>query len=268
VFSIRNLLLQHGYLFLFSYVLLVQAGMPIPSDPLLLVMGALIGDHLYGFWLSLAAAVLAALTGDYVWYELGRLRGRSVLGLICRFALEPDTCVRKTESSFAKRGAGALLFAKFVPGMGLVAMPLSGMIRMSRTRFLVFDGAGTLLWASSYLLAGYIFHRQVNAVIVFLGLLGRRAGYIVTALIALYLGFKYFQRYHFLRELRTNRISPEDLREMLDSGQEVTIVDLRHPSEVEREGVKVTGALIVRPDDLRSRSGEIPREHEIILYCT
>jgi membrane protein DedA with SNARE-associated domain len=268
VFSIRSLLLQHGYLFLFSYVLLVQAGMPLPSDPLLLIMGALAGDHFYSLWVSLGMAVLASLLGDYIWYELGRLRGRSVLGLICRFSLEPDNCVRKTEGSFAKRGASALLFAKFVPGMGLVAMSLSGMIRMSRLRFLFFDAAGTALWAGAYLGAGFAFHREVNAAILFVGLLGRRAGLIVGCLIALYLGFKYLQRQLFLRELRINRISAEDLLDLINSGEEPTILDLRHPAEIERERVKLPGALILRPDDLHSRSGEIPRDQEIILYCT
>jgi membrane protein DedA with SNARE-associated domain/rhodanese-related sulfurtransferase len=268
VFSIRNLLLQHGYLFLFSYILMVQGGVPIPADPLLLIMGALVGDHLYSFWLSLVSGLVAAVIGDYIWYELGRIRGRSLLRLICKFSLEPDTCVRKTESSFGKRGASALLFTKFVPGMGLVAMPLSGMIRMSRVRFLLFDAAGTILWLSAYLIAGVIFHRQVNAVIVFLGLLGRRAGYVVAALIGTYIGFKYLQRYLFLRELRINRIFPKDLYEMMVAGQEPTILDLRHPAEIEREGVKLAGALVMRPDELQSRSKDLPKNHEVILYCT
>jgi membrane protein DedA with SNARE-associated domain/rhodanese-related sulfurtransferase len=268
VFSIRDLLLQHGYIFLFCYVFAVEAGLPIPADPLLLIMGALIGSHLYGFWGSLFLATTAALVADVIWFELGRVRGRSVLGVLCKFSLEPDTCVRKTESLFAKRGASALLFAKFVPGMGIVAMSLSGMIRMRRSRFLLFDAGGALLWALTYLLAGLIFHRQVDAIIVGIGLLGRRAGLVVAVLIAAYVGFKYFQRWRFLRELQVNRIGPEALKKMLAEGRGVTVVDLRHPAEVEREGAKILGALLIRPDDLRARSGEIPKDGEIVLYCT
>jgi membrane protein DedA with SNARE-associated domain/rhodanese-related sulfurtransferase len=246
----------------------VEAGLPIPADPLLLIMGALIGSHLYGFWPSLVLAATAALIADAVWFELGRTRGRSVLGVLCKFSLEPDTCVRKTESLFARRGANALLFAKFVPGMGIVAMSLSGMIRMRRSRFLLFDAGGALLWAFTYLLAGFIFHRQVDAIIVGIGLLGRRAGLVVAILIAAYLAFKYFQRWRFLREVRINRIAPETLEKMLAEGRTVTVVDLRHPAEVEREGAKILGALLIRPDELRSRSSEIPRDQEVVLYCT
>jgi membrane protein DedA with SNARE-associated domain/rhodanese-related sulfurtransferase len=268
VFSIRDLLLHHGYLFLFCYVLAVQAGVPIPADPLLLIMGALIGSHLYGFWPSLALAAAAALIGDAIWFELGRARGRSVLGFVCKFSLEPDTCVRKTEASFARRGAGALLFAKFIPGMGLVAMPLSGLIRMPRFRFFLFDAAGVTLWALVYLFLGFIFHREVDALIIALGLLGRRAGLIVAILIGGYLAFKYIQRRRFLRQLRINRISPEALNNMLESGRRVTVVDLRHPAEVEREGIKIYGAVLIPPGELPARSAQIPKDHEIVLYCT
>jgi rhodanese-related sulfurtransferase len=99
-------------------------------------------------------------------------------------------------------------------------------------------------------------------------LLGRRAGLVVAVLIAAYVGFKYFQRWRFLRELQVNRIGPEALKKMLAEGRGVTVVDLRHPAEVEREGAKILGALLIRPDDLRARSGEIPKDGEIVLYCT
>jgi membrane protein DedA with SNARE-associated domain len=250
------------------YVFAAQIGLPIPADPLLLVMGALVGDHRYSFLKSLITASLAGLTGDYFWYQFGRLRGRSVLGLLCKLSLEPDTCVRKTESLFAKRGSRTLLFSKFVPGTSLISTALAGVTKMAPWRFLLADAAGCALWVSAYLLVGRIFHHQVDAVVLWLGLFGHRAGLIAISLIALYIGAKYFQRWLFMRELRVNRITPEEARELLDSGQLVTIVDLRHPADIEREGMKIAGALVVRPDEVRSRSHEIPQNQEIILYCT
>lgn len=268
VFSFRYLLLRHGYLFLFMYVLLVALGLPIPADPLLLLIGAMIGNHRYVFLTSLVAAVFPALIGDILWYELARYRGRSVLGLLCKVSLEPDTCVRKTEAAFARRGAGALLFAKFVPGMALVSVSLAGISRMRYWRFLVADAAGCALWSGAYLLLGRIFYRQVDSLILLLGLFGRRAGLIICALIALYVAGKYFERKRFLRKLRIDRITPQQARELLADGEPITIVDLRHPAEVERDGMKIAGAVVLRPDELRSRSHEIPRNQQIILYCT
>lgn len=268
MFSFRDLLFRHGYLFLFVYVFAAQIGLPIPADPLLLVMGAMVGDHHYSFFKSLTTAVLAGLIGDCFWYQFGRLRGRSVLGLLCKLSLEPDTCVRKTESLFANRGARALLFSKFVPGTSLVSTALAGVTKMPPWRFLLADAAGSALWVSTYLLLGRLFHHQIDTVVLWLGLFGHRAGLIAISLLALYIGAKYFQRWLFMRELRVNRITPEAARELLDSGQLVTIVDLRHPTDIEREGMKIAGALVLRPDELRSRSHEIPQNQEIILYCT
>jgi membrane protein DedA with SNARE-associated domain len=268
VLSFRYLLLHHGYLLLSGYVLAVALGLPLPADPLLLLMGAMVGNHRYFFVASLLAAVLPALVGDILWYELGRLRGRSILGLICKLSLEPDTCVRKTEATFSKRGAGALLFAKFVPGMGLVSISLAGASKMRYWRFLLADAAGCTLWAGAYLILGRVFHREVDSLIVLLGLFGRRAGLIIFALIAVYVGAKYLQRRRFIRKLRIGRITPHQARELLASGEPITIIDLRHPAEVERDGMKIAGALVLRPDEIRSRSHEIPRDQRIILYCT
>jgi membrane protein DedA with SNARE-associated domain len=266
--SFHTLLLNHGYALLFVYVLVVSLGVPIPVDPLFLLMGAQAGDHRYSFFASLVIAMVPTLLGDILWYHIGKYRGQSVLSLLCRLSLEPDTCVRKTESSFSARGSNALLFAKFVPGMTLVSVTLAGISRMPFGRFLLADAAGCTLWAASYLGLGWLFHKQVDKIIAALGLYGRGAGLIILALLAVYLAYKYFQRWRFLHNLRINRITPEQVRALIAEGCPVTIVDLRHPAEVERIGIKIPSALVLRPEDLRSRSHEIPREHEIILYCT
>jgi membrane protein DedA with SNARE-associated domain len=268
VFSFHNLFLRHGYLLLSVYMLAVGFGLPIPADPLLLLMGAMVGNHDYSLFKSLLAAVIPALIGDLLWYQVGRLRGRSVLGFLCKLTLEPDTCVRKTEGRFAKRGASALLFAKFVPGISLMSVSLAGISSMPIWRFLLADAAGCTLWAGTYLLVGRVFYRQVDAVIAALGLFGRSTGFIAAALIGIYIAAKYVERRRFLHKLRINRITPDEVHELLKRGELMTIVDLRHPAEVERGGMKIAGAMIVRPDELRSRSDEIPRDQQIILYCT
>lgn len=266
--SFRSLLLQHGYSFLFSYILVVQVGVPVPADPALLVMGAMVGDHRYALTLSVAAVLAAALAGDYLWYELGRLRGRSILKTLCRLSFEPDGCIGQTEATFAKRGASALLFAKFIPGMSLISMSLAGTMRMPRRQFLLTDAAGCLLWATTYLVIGDLLHTQIDAIIGRLGLFGRRAGLTIFALLALYICYRLFQRWRFRRQLRMNRITPEALMELIEKGEPVTIVDLRNPSDVEQEGLKIIGALTVKPEDLRSGFHEIPENQEIILYCS
>lgn len=265
---LRLFLLQHGYAFLFCYIFCVQAGAPVPADPLLLVMGALVGDGRYSLGISIAAGAAAAMAGDFLWYELGRRKGPGVLGLLCRLSLEPDSCVRRAKTGFARHGAWSLVFSKFVPGLSLVSVPVAGAIRMRRSKFFAADGLGSLLWCTAYLALGRIFYRQVDAVIERLGLFGRRAGITVATLIAAWIGFRYLQRRLFIRRLRINRISPAEAFVLVESGHPVTVVDLRHAAEIERSGFKIAGARILTPDEIRSRSHEIPAGQEIILYCT
>lgn len=266
--SFRSLLLKHGYALLFGNVLLVQAGAPVPADPLLLLMGALTRDGDYRFLFAMLLGITAALIGDLMWYEIGRWKGRSVLALLCRMSIEPDTCVRNTEAGFAKRGAWTLLFAKFVPGVSLISMPLAGAIRMARWRFFLADAAGSAIWVSAYMLAGFLLHRQVEKVIQLLGLFGSRAGLMVVLLLALYLGWKFFQRWRFRRELRINRVTPEEAFDLMQSGRPITMVDLRHPGDIENTGFKIMGAMVIDSETLRSRSHEIPAGNDVILYCT
>jgi len=269
VSSVTQLLLLHGYYFVFCYLFAVGLGLPIPADPVLLIAGAMVGDHHYNFFAAFFAALVPAILADYLWYEVGRYKGNSVLRLLCKLTIEPDTCVRTAESNFTSRGVSTLYFAKFVPGLSLISMPMAGVIGMSRRKFLIADSIGCLLWVSAYMMTGVLFHRYVESLIVQLGLFGKRAGIVVSTLLVLFVAYKYVQRWRILRELRVNRISPLDLQAVLDKSKDsVTIVDLRHPSEVERDSFKIPGALVLRPEDLRSRAREIPQGQEIILYCT
>jgi membrane protein DedA with SNARE-associated domain len=265
---LRDLLLRHGHLFVFAYILIVQAGVPVPADPLLLVMGTLIREGYYSVPATVAVSAIAAVLGDSIWFELGRRRGNSVLRLLCRFSLEPDTCVRKSENAFAKNGARTLLFSKFVPGLSLVSVPMAALSGMPRWRFLLYDLAGSIIWTGTYVGLGIVFAKEIQRVLDFIGQLGRGAGLFVLGLLALYTGVKWLRRWKFVHDLRVRRIQPQALLEMLNSAQKVCLIDLRHEREIERDGMKLPGAQVWKADEVRSRSGEIPRDQEIILYCS
>src|SRR5579862_4643786 len=124
--AIVPFLLRHGYWVLFANVLAEQAGLPIPAIPVMLAMGALAGLGNFSFTTALLLAICAALASDLMWFRLGRVRGHSILNLLCRMSLEPDSCVSNTTKHFQKYGALALLFAKFVPGLNTAAAPMAG----------------------------------------------------------------------------------------------------------------------------------------------
>jgi len=261
-------LIQHRYPLLFAAVLAEQLGLPVPAAPLLLTAGALAGMGKLDLWSALALSGLACLLADGVWYEAGRRRGTRILAWLCRLSLEPDSCVRRTEDVFARHGARTLLVAKFVPGLSTIAPPLAGITGMSVWRFVACDGAGALLWAGTYLALGAVFDRQLEALARGIEALGGNLLGAGVVLLAVWLGFKWIQRRRFLRRLRLARITAEELKSKLDGPEPVVVVDLRHPLDFAADPVTVPGALRFSTDDLKSRHQEIPRDREIILYCT
>ncbi len=259
---------RHGYILLFGFVFVEQIGLPVPALPVLLAMGALTGTGRFSLGVALAVATSASLLSDLLWYEMGRRRGRSVLNLLCRISLEPDSCVRRTEHMFSATGASALLLAKFVPGLSTMATPLAGIVRMRLWRFILSDGLGAALWSGSFLTLGYLFRSQLERIAAPALRLG---GWLVVLLaggLAGYIGWKYIERRRFLRKLRIARITPQQLMEKLESGEAVVIVDLRHAIDLEGEGVMLPGALHMLPEELDRRHEEIPRDRDVVLYCT
>jgi membrane protein DedA with SNARE-associated domain len=261
-------LISHGYLVLFFWVLGEQVGLPVPAVPVLLAAGALAGAGKMNLPMALLLAVVACAISDTLWYEIGRRRGGRVLNLLCKMSLEPDSCVRRTEERFAKQGARSLVIAKFIPGLSTAAPPLAGVFRMKFSRFLLYDSLGSVIWSGAFIGAGFLFSNQIERVAEQATRLGGWLVVLVAAALAGYIVAKYVQRRMFLRKLRVARIRADELKQMLDAGENVVIVDLRHSVDFEAEPTTIPGALLMTPEEVEKRHTEIPRDRDIILYCT
>ena len=196
-------LLHHGYWVVFVATFVEQIGFPLPAIPVFLMMGFLSHNGHFSIAAVLLVAVLASLLANLIWYQMGRLRGRSVLGLLCRLSLEPDCCVRQAEDMFARHGSRALLVGKFIPGFNTAAVPLAGMLGIPLTRFFVFDGAGTVLWVGAYSGVGYFFSNQLRLFANIFSRVGFGFSFLLVVLLAAYIAWKYWQRQRFLRRLPT-----------------------------------------------------------------
>jgi membrane protein DedA with SNARE-associated domain/rhodanese-related sulfurtransferase len=266
--GVLELLIQYGYLVVIGAVFAEQIGLPFPSEPFLLAAGGLVGSgHLEPGLLVLGAG-LASLIGDTLWYWIGRTGGPRVLGWLCRLSLEPNSCVRKTEGMFGSFGAGSLLFAKFVPGLSTVAPPLAGIAGMPLRDFLIFSGLGGMAWAGAYILVGWIFSAQLQLVASYMEALGTWTLVLLAAAAGGYVAWKYIARRRFLRKIRIARIAPQELKTMLDDGTDVMVVDVRSQLDFEAEPAIIPGALHLTLEELEARHREIPRERDIVLYCT
>ena len=267
--DLLNVLAPYGYAVLCAFVLVEQIGLPIPAVPVLLGVGALAGTGRMSLLLALGVVLAASLPPDLVWYELGRRRGNQVLGLLCRISLEPDSCVGRTKSLFERLGRTALLVVKFLPSLSPLASALAGVTRLARGQFVLLDSAGAVIWAGAWMLLGYAFSDALEFVAARAARLGEYLLLVAGAALAAYIAVKLIQRRRFLRSLRIARISPDEVKRRLDAGDmDLLIVDTRSALDVEVAPQAIPGARWIAADEIARRHGEVPRDREIVVYCT
>jgi membrane protein DedA with SNARE-associated domain len=257
---------RYGYALLFLWVFAEQGALPIPSLPLLVAAGALVRTGRMHGPAAIACCVAGALIADSVWFYFGRRRGKRVLRFLCRLSLSPDSCVRKTENAFHKYGLKTLLIAKFIPGLNAVAAPLAGDSGIGVVRFLAVDALGVAIWSATYVGVGYLFADQLELALTYVQRLGSGLVILVAGLFAAWVLWKFIQRRRFLKQIDVARITPEELRDRMDAGEDLYIVDLR--SGLEADSSSFPGAIRLSAEDLTANSKQIPRDREIILFCS
>lgn len=262
-------LISYGYCVIFVWVLLDQSGLPMPAMPLMLAAGALAGMGDLSVTLILVTTVLATVPMDLGWYYAGKIRGGRVLNLLCAISLEPDYCVRNTESVFTRLGPLAVVVSKFVPGLQTLAPPMAGFTGMNATRFVVLDTIGTLLFAGLFVSLGWLFREQLEVIAAKIASYGTNAAIVIGLVVITYLGFKLVQRQAFLRSLKMRRLSPQQLHEMMSAkDNDIHVIDLRHSYDFDLLPHLVPGALRVPMEAIERHYEKIPRDSRIILYCS
>jgi membrane protein DedA with SNARE-associated domain len=259
---------RYSVIVLPALVVAEQIGIPLPAVPALLAVGALAANGHASIPLAIAGIVVVALPVDLVWHELGRRRGAGILSKLCRLTLEPDSCVRRTENIFLRHGVRAILVSKFLPGLTTVMPPLAGIFGVSRLRFACYEVAGVVLWAGFWTATGYAFSDTIEMVARRAASLGRALGLVVVVVLAGYVLLKYVRRRLFLRRLRIARIRPENLKQKLDAGEDVLILDLRTPLDVTAVPYVVPGARWITTEALDAYSSQVAHDRDLIVYCS
>jgi membrane protein DedA with SNARE-associated domain/rhodanese-related sulfurtransferase len=259
---------QYGLLVVTLNVLLNQIGLPVPAVPTLVVAGALAGNGGTPLGQLFLAAAAACLLADCGWYWVGEKYGIRVLKTLCKISLEPDSCVSETQSQFDRWGVNSLVIAKFVPGLATIAPPLAGAMRIGWPRFILLSSAAAILWVSAALLLGALFKAQIKQLLIHLDRIGSIAMAGALVLLAVYVGFKWWERTRFYKMLRMARISVAELYELIQSGAAPLIIDVRSATARELEPQWIPGALHISLQDMGVHLKDLPRERDIILYCT
>jgi membrane protein DedA with SNARE-associated domain len=261
-------LFRYAELVLFAYVLADQLGVPVPAVPVLLAAGGMGAAGKLNFPVALGLAILGCLLADLAWFIAGRLRGRRVLGLLCRISLEPDSCVRRTETMFLRYGLRSLLVAKFIPGFSTIAAPLAGIVGVGVARFMLYSVGGALLWAGLWMGIGYAVGDALGRLAAHINHFGALLATVIGLAVVAYVAFKWIQRRRFLSQLRVSRIEPAELKRKLEAGEDVLVIDVRTALAVQGAPYVIPGALRLAPEELERRPPEPARTAEIVVYCS
>lgn len=264
--NLLSLLQEYGVFIVFAVVLIEQMGLPIPAFPLLIVSGALAANGELHWAGVLAAALLACSVSDFFWFRAGRRYGKRILKLLCRISLSPDYCVSQTEDNFRRWGPKSLLVAKFIPGFNTIAPPMSGAMGTSYPRFLGFSVPGGLIWSGTGIAIGAYFHKSIDDVLDVLSTMGGTALSVLGALLVLFILYKYVERKRFQQAVQMERITVDELKQLLLDGHAPVMVDARSLTAQELEPA-VPGALLVNGDPLGVIAA-LPKDRHIIVYCS
>lgn len=249
----------------FLNVLLQQLGLPIPAVPTLLLAGSLAAAP-GQLGKILAAAVLASVMADWIWYSAGKLFGYRLLAGLCKLSINPASCVSQTEARFSRWGISSLVVAKFIPGFSTVAPPIAGALRMHQFGFLLAAGLGAGLWAGLPLGAGWVLKDAVHAVIVKLDQHTGTALYVVFLFVGSWLGWKLWQKYRFRKLSAIPHITANELISALKTEKRPLVLDLRGAAMIGETG-PISGAKVAEQGNLQAAVGDWPKNQPIVTIC-
>lgn len=249
----------------FLNVLMQQIGLPVPAVPTLLLAGSLAATS-GSLGKILAAAIVASVIADWIWYLAGKLSGYRVLAGLCKLSINPSSCVSQTEARFIRWGISSLVVAKFIPGFSTVAPPIAGALRMNPLGFLLAAGIGAGLWAGLALGAGWLLQDAVQSAIAALDRHASRALVLILALLGIWLGWKLWQKYRFKKFCAVPHITPDELMVALGSGAPPLLLDLRGATMIAETG-PIVGAKVAEHDFLHDAVGQWPKDRPIVTLC-
>lgn len=259
-----ELIARYGLWLVFLNIFGQALGLPLPAYPTLIVTAS---TSLFPAMLIVALAVFAALLGDTLWFLAGRRYGHHILRLMCRLSISPDTCVSRTEGAMGRHGVRVLMFARFVPGLSALSVPMAGALGVSWRTFLLYDAIGALLWSGVAVALGVVFASHIVSVLDAFDTLGRGVLWLVVLVFVLYLLNRWLNRYRLLRSLRMARIGAATLESWMKDEVTPVVIDVRSAARRAIDPFTIPGALAIEPDEIGEKLRDIPRDRRIVVFC-
>jgi membrane protein DedA with SNARE-associated domain len=153
---VTSFITQHGLPLLFVVVMLESFGIPLPGETALILFGVLASQGNYSIASVIAVAATAAIVGDNLGYWLiGRLGGRALFQRNRWLKRWSDTLLPRAERIMQRHGGKTVFFGRFIAILRFTAAWVAGLGRMPWWRFLFWNAAGGIAWATAFGLLAY-----------------------------------------------------------------------------------------------------------------
>ncbi len=260
----------HPYLILFALVFAEAVGLPVPVPVVLLAAGGASSKNPAEFGMVLLIAISTMLLGNILMYVLGRSTGWWLLGILCRFSLNPEACILESAEAFRRRGRVLLVIAKFIPGIHTIASPLAGSMSMRFTQFVALDLAGASLYAVAFCGAGYLLGDLLSSFRRAYEAFGQALAWATVLALAVYFV------YRVILWLKARTLTPVPMvsakeiaaRFYGESESKIAIFDARSHGYYSPGALRIKGSTRLEPNTILQQIEALPKEKEIILYCT
>ncbi len=260
---------RHGYTILAAFVFLEAVGLPLPAAVVLLATGAACAMRLMNPGLALLVGVGGIVLGDTLLFFVGRSTGWWFLGMLCRLAANPESCIFLSADSFYRRGRTTLVIAKFIPAINTMAPPLAGSMRMRFPQFLWLDTLGALLYVLAFGGVGYVFSGLLQPVLRALNTAGKAMEWLILAGIVLYAAYHLVLYWKHRVYRVVPRVQAEEVARRLGTeAANIVIADVRSHGYYDAGATRIQGSMRIEPARLHAILDELPRDKDIFLYCT
>jgi membrane protein DedA with SNARE-associated domain len=190
VHHLHGYLADYGYLAIFVIVGLESAGIPMPGETVLVTAAILAAQGKLHLWGVIPAAAAGAIFGDNCGYWVGREFGFRIVYRYGRYVRLDERRLKLGQYLFLRHGGKIVFFGRFVAVLRAFAAFLAGVNHFNWERFLFFNAAGGIVWATIFGVGGYWLGRAFEAYARPVGI-----AILAAAVVAVFVGGR-FVRYH------------------------------------------------------------------------